>query len=312
MPLIDTTGIETDICRGTARRAYYNTSFSPEKRGDCVVDSYITTMRELATFIEDKATDEKQKEIAQGVFDKLREKYKAKTLTMLSAQSRCISTMITGAANFPVRRAEKANAAERKRSDEWLHLHKHLEQYALKSLQNVYTAQETQLSEIETLKRDIEKAESNQTVMKAVNAAIRKGDKDKAAAMLGVDELKADCFGNLGFARFQLSNNLANIKRMKQRLTLLERKAERAETVGQSEQQLNGLEVVFNYTEDRLQLIFEDVPSYNVRDVLKSNGFKWSPSFSAWQRKLTGNATYALKHLLHNNQHMMQYLNQAA
>lgn len=31
------------------------------------------------------------------------------------------------------------------------------------------------------------------------------------------------------------------------------------------------------------------------RSILKSNGFRWSPSQGAWQRQLTNNARYALK-----------------
>lgn len=309
---IITNGIENDIDREQARRAYCNTSFSPEKRGDRVVESYVLTLKELAAFIEKNAQDDKQKAVMQDVFDGLREKYKAKTLASLAAQSRCISSMITGGSNFPVRRAEKANEAERKRSDEWLDFHNSLEKYALKSLQAVYTAQEVQLSEIDQLKADISKAEKNQQTMKDCNAAIRKGDYDKVREWLGDSAaaiLEPDFAGRKGFASFQLTNNLANIKRMKERLTFLESKAERAVTQGEKVQEFNGLKVVLNYTEDRLQLLFDEKPNEEVRKILKSNGFVWSGKFSAWQRKLTGNATYALKHLLRDSQPMQIYRN---
>ena len=35
-----------------------------------------------------------------------------------------------------------------------------------------------------------------------------------------------------------------------------------------------------------------------MREVLKSNGFKWAPSQGAWQRQLTNNARYALKKVI--------------
>ena len=48
----------------------------------------------------------------------------------------------------------------------------------------------------------------------------------------------------------------------------------------------------------RLQLFFEGKPEQKVRDILKSNGFKWAPSQSAWQRQLTNNSRYALERVI--------------
>ena len=35
-----------------------------------------------------------------------------------------------------------------------------------------------------------------------------------------------------------------------------------------------------------------------VRDVLKSYGFRWAPSYSAWQRHLNSNGKHAAKKVL--------------
>ena len=56
--------------------------------------------------------------------------------------------------------------------------------------------------------------------------------------------------------------------------------------------------MVFNYSEDRLQILFDAVPSEEVRSKLKMRAFKWSPRFQAWQRQLTGNAVYAARQVL--------------
>ena len=45
----------------------------------------------------------------------------------------------------------------------------------------------------------------------------------------------------------------------------------------------------------RLQLIFEGKPELEMRTLLKSKGFKWSPLNNCWQRQLTNNARYDLK-----------------
>ena len=44
----------------------------------------------------------------------------------------------------------------------------------------------------------------------------------------------------------------------------------------------------------RYQIIFEGKPEPEVRDVLKTNGFKWAPSQGAWQRQITANGKWAL------------------
>lgn len=61
------------------------------------------------------------------------------------------------------------------------------------------------------------------------------------------------------------------------------------------EYEYNGITVIQNTDLNRLQLYFEDKPGENVRDILKANGFKWSPKNSTWQRQLTRNALMAFE-----------------
>lgn len=303
--MINTDTVKTDINLEAATHAYHGTSFRPEKRGASVVNSYIKTMEGLARFIEQSAKDDRQKDVMQEVFDDLRLKYKAKTLACLDAQSRCMSSMITGPANFPVRRAEKANNAEHKRTVEWLEFHKNLEKYALKNLNAVYSTQEKQTSELEKQRSKLKGLIDSQELMKQINAQYRKGGWD---AVTGIaDDMKEKLVAAMAsdwrsspkpFETYVLTNNNANIKRIKKRIAELETKSKAAQEHGTLEQELNGLTICRNYTEDRLQLLFSDIPSAEVRKVLKSHGFRWSPRFSAWQRKLTNNALYVLKNIL--------------
>jgi len=57
-------------------------------------------------------------------------------------------------------------------------------------------------------------------------------------------------------------------------------------------------DVIENYDENRLQIIFPGKPDEATRAKLKRNGFKWAPSQGAWQRQLTGNARYVLQHFI--------------
>lgn len=72
------------------------------------------------------------------------------------------------------------------------------------------------------------------------------------------------------------------------------------ETAGRENKEVafEGGKVVFNYSEDRLQILFDAVPSEEVRSKLKMRAFKWSPRFQAWQRQLTDNAVHAARQVL--------------
>ena len=142
---------------------------------------------------------------------------------------------------------------------------------------------------------------ASQERMKAANKAIRTGktpDKQIPALVeLGFSEstaqtlIKGDFCGRVGFASYQLSNNNANITRIKKRIEELEsrrsREAVEVETEG------------YTYREDteenRVMFEFEGKPEQEVRDLLKRNAFKWSPSRGAWVRQLTNAGIYAGK-----------------
>lgn len=183
----------------------------------------------------------------------------------------------------------------------------------------MYSNQEKQETELEQMKRKLQGAEVAQDFMKKANAFTRKKDdqglEDLFKDMYGPEKYQAalaeyrkpDYMGKIGFASYQLSNNLANIKRMRGRVAELEAKAKAADEVGFKEQEFNGLTVVKNFTEDRLQLLFDGKPDDEVRKVLKSNGFRWAPSQQAWQRKLTNNALYALRKYVLNQPAFEQF-----
>lgn len=140
------------------------------------------------------------------------------------------------------------------------------------------------------LRDRVEKAQRLQETMKAANAIIRRktSAEEKVAALrdLGISEanayklLQPDFMGRVGFPDYETRNNLANIKRMQDRITQLERN--RGEAA--SEHHFNGGRVVDNPDDNRVQIFFEGRPSEEVRAKLKANGFKWAPSIGAWQR----------------------------
>lgn len=107
-----------------------------------------------------------------------------------------------------------------------------------------------------------------------------------------------------GFPSYALLNNTQNMSQVKKRLGQL--KAKLAEAVKTSLETVEypnlGFTLVRNREIDRLQLIFDGKPPEETRNLLKSHGFKWSPSNLAWQRLLNGQAESSLYRLIINLQ----------
>jgi hypothetical protein len=185
-----------------------------------------------------------------------------------------------------------------------------------KALGKAISKMEKQETALEEMQTKLTQAQSFQVFMKAVNNALRM----KNAARH--EKLLLDYYGEKGteeeleraregFPRFVLTNNLANIKRMKNRVSVLTYKNDMAQK-GENEIMPfpgTGLQIIKNWQEDRLQLIFENKPEEKIRALLKANGFRWSPTNGAWQRRLTGWTVYSIRHDLLTNAAFMQCYN---
>jgi len=147
---------------------------------------------------------------------------------------------------------------------------------------------------MEKLQAEIDAAQGAQDLAKAANAEWRKAGNKAGRQADG-------SWNEAPYAPYQLQNNGANIKRMEQRIVVL-RSAEAARVAAGGEEKrtaYQGLcEVVENFDENRLQILFDDKPGSDVRDELKGNGFRWAPSQGAWQRQLTNAARYAATRFL--------------
>lgn len=276
-------------------RAHYGTSHSPEARGKYYVESYSNMLAEdLTKLPEDK-----------------REAYQAKYIALFTAWMRakcnCISTMIAGPSNFPVRRAQKANRTEEARQSKFMQFR---ERYFSALAKAARAAKKAATDPIEELKKDIEAREKLQETMKAANKIIKgtkatREQKELALLAIGIpqDEIgklfERDFCGRIGFADYLLTNNLANIKRQKARLAELEAKEKaKQESATVETERPDGVRVVQNREADRLQLFFPGKPDTKTISSLKAKAFKWSPSNGCWQRQLTSNAIYAAKDIL--------------
>lgn len=137
------------------------------------------------------------------------------------------------------------------------------------------------------LKEKLDYLEFLQNRMKEANRLIRKNDIEGLKKLIPEFEklLTPDCMGDIGYPRYALTNNSAEIRRIKKRITSLERQNDR--------QSREVKYPSFTYCEDveenRVMFIFNTIPDKELRTYLKSWGFKWSPSRSAWVHQLNHN-----------------------
>jgi len=272
--------------REAAQRAHNRTSFSPEKRGNTIIQECS----------EELAADMEQVTALGGDAEDYRARYERHFSTWIAAKSRCISSMITGPSNFPTRRAEKARDSEHNRFREFVDWRKN---YLDRLARNKRRADRGASDPVAEMREKLEMAEHLQVAMKAANKIVKSGkmsDAEKVDRLQSeihfsekraLELLRPDCFGCIGFAPYQFTNNLANIKRMRERLIILERKAA-AETT--ETERPDGIRVVENRESDRLQIFFPGKPDRDTINRLKSKAFHWSPSNGCWQRQLTENA----------------------
>jgi len=145
----------------------------------------------------------------------------------------------------------------------------------------------------------IAKLEQRQELMKAANKLVKKNDRE-GLSELGFDDkvidslFKPDCFGNLGFASYAITNNGANIRRLKQRMAELEKLSARQS----SDTVVNDVTISANIEANRVQIFFPGKPDEEVRKELKANGFRWAPSEGAWQRHYNDYALQLAKNIV--------------
>ena len=150
---------------------------------------------------------------------------------------------------------------------------------------------------IEKLTAKLEECQKQQEYMKSVNAYYRKFGTMRSFPELSeeqADKLDAKVRNGYSwdkrpFSSYALSNNNAEIRRLKQRLESLKQSRE----TGYAGWTFEGGKAVANTENNRLQLLFDEKPDAEKRTVLKQNGFHWAPSEQAWQRQLNDNAIYA-------------------
>lgn len=209
--------------------------------------------------------------------------------------ARVPSVLIAGAANFPTKKKEKQNNARDRNMKEWKEIQGILEQ--IKSTGKGGISSDDP-DAVEKLEKKLEHLQKNQEKMKSVNRYYR-----KYSTLEGCPDLTREERNELQgwmlagqrnpYERYTLTNNNAEIRRIKKRIETIKQNQE-ADYPGWK---FEGGKVLAKKETNRLQIIFEEKPDEDMRSELKRQGFRWSPREQAWQRQLNRNAYYAAKQI---------------
>ena len=248
---------------------------------------------------------EELNEFLSKIPEEMRAEYEAKYLQKwrewLAALSRCYSVLVVGPARFNNRRHEKMNDYERAAKQR-------LKDWSEKVVKRINRQERlTGWQEVERLQSKLDTLTELQEKMKAVNKIVRNSklseiEQHEELEALGlsartINEVMAEpqySFLKKGFQTYQLSNNLAKIKATQ---AAIERHKAMAEAEDK-EITFNGGRVVVCNSDERMRFYFDEIPSVEVRNLMKRNAFKWSPKNGAWQRQLTANCKFDTKRIL--------------
>ena len=283
------------INEGAARRAKEMNSYSDYKPGSATAEyrHYVDNAFELAQ-AQKKRVDPMYHEKIDSLLDTYARKLAANMNHSFAIDARVPSILIAGGSNFPVRQKEKQNAARDSNMQEWQYIQGLLDKIRSTGMGGIRWDDP---QAIPKLQKKLDRLEKAQETMKAVNAYYRKhGTLDGCPHLSpeNIENLKADMasswhYEKKPFQSWELSNNNAEICRVRQRIESLTR-AKETVYVGW---EFDGGHVEANREQSRLQVFFEDKPDADARQQLKEHGFRWAPSVGAWQRLLNGNAYYA-------------------
>lgn len=257
------------INESLAQRSKENMSFSSYKPGSATAE-FNQEIAEVAAAIEKAKT--KVSPEAQIKLDNLLASHTSRYASWTNKRNANgaghVSTMIAGPSNYNMSKHEKYLNREGKlwaEYDEFKDIYNRIS--SIVAGDKIIKSNDA--NAIDKLKEKLANALEEHAGYKAYNAQSRKD-------------------GTRSHAPYVLQNSNGRIKGIRDRIARLERLAaqETKEIIIQPEsagEETGGIRIVDNVEAHRLQIFFNGKPSAEIRTQLKKNGFRWTPSISAWQ-----------------------------
>lgn len=294
------------IDENMARRSHEMMSMRDYKAGSATAE-YRAAVDKAAALVEQRK--QKVSTFYHDKLDALLDRYARRLAQWTNDHNRngasCPSVLICGAANFPVRKKEKQNAREDTLWKEYNEI-----QGILDKIKSVGTGP-IDFSDPNARKMLVERLEAAKALhesKKQANAYYRKhktldgcpGITEKDREWLTRPGVFAKGDGSplalygVPFPAYDLQLDNAAIKRYAARLE----EYDKLQAQHDADTEFDGGRIVRNVEQNRLQIEFDEIPSQEVRDALKSSSFRWSRKNQAWQRQLTDNAERAARRIL--------------
>ena len=294
---------ENDIPLELAIAAHSGTSMVPEKRGASERQSFAEELAQMLAEFQEQAKKGGTEDLVEGEFQRYRQGLAKRYRSYLASRSRCVSWMIAGPSNFPSARMQKRGDISHRRLEEYLGFKAAAARRVIRTLRpDLAPIRSSDADAVERLQRELVALEMRQAFMVAANKIVRAfykaGCRDAASgeiwtryvgkmreARANVSEgacrelLQEDFCGRRGFADYQLSNNSASIRRVKERIAHVER----LQATPVSEHEWAAARLEDDPPANRVRLFFPGKPAEAVRTALKRSGFRWAPSIGAWQ-----------------------------
>ena len=271
----------TMINESLAQRSKENMSFSSYTPGSATAE-FNQEIAEVTAAIEKAKT--KVSEEAQVKLDHLLSSYTSRYATWTNKRNANgaghVSSMICGPSNYNMSKHNQYLSREGKLWAEYDQLKDIYNRIDIVTGDRIIKSNDA--NAIDKLKEKLANAQEEHAGYKEFNAQARK---DKTAPHMA----------------YVMSNSNGRIKGIKDRIAHLERLAaqETKEIIIETEsEETNGIRIVDNVAACRLQIFFNGKPSAEVRTQLKKNGFRWTPSISAWQSYRSNHASRAAQEIV--------------
>ena len=292
-----------EISEETARNAHYCVHMSDYKPGSATAD-YRNSVNSAAELVEQQK--DRVSTFYHDKLDALLNSYARRLAQWTNDYNRnqasYPSQFIAGAGNFNMRKHNRQMAREASLWEEYRQI-----EAILDKIRSVGTGP-VDLADPHAREMLTERLNSQRQMLedaKTADAYYRKHKTlegcpgftpEQAAALTAPDSFDIRVHGS-PFPAYELASIRGKIERTEQRLAELDRREQQA-AEPQTGTAFDGGQIVRNIDLNRLQILFDAIPSADTRAALKQNGFRWSPKNQAWQRQLTDNAERAARQVL--------------
>ena len=264
--------------------------------------------------------DSEPNEVQSGILGRRQEEWKGLVEKayndIISRRAAWVPWTVSGPTNYPTKRMNARADAQMNAAGEWAGKMDRFIEHTLSMLRDAIPHEQL-IAEyrsgkrreaipsddplaLEKLSARLEGMKERHETKKKINAWWRKHktmqdcpDISEKTAREIDEQMKDDRFSlDIPFPSWSLSNGLAEIKRIEERLKTISSQRE----AGDAKQVYNGFTVEQSGADGRINITFDGKPEEDARNVLKSNGFHWSPRAKVWTRQLTSNALRAVKY----------------